>query len=319
MSDAHDPREPQSLPSDPAGASAPRPQRGTSNTFAGTIFLGVVVLLCVAGWWFSWRPRHPSSVSTASSSPAESPTVSGGGALSVPRGWVKIVNQQTGGVLFGDIAAWKIEPVGDGYRLKNRKAGQYAALAEWAKRTDDAKRKGGRAAGLLHLVSDPAAAATWNVRALPGGLYLIQERQTGKCLESRVSGDTHVARLAPLKSDDPRQQWRFEPSPAADSTNATNDGALSRPMPQTATSPEPPRTNATASKASDSSRKEALTAAQKEQIRLRLQALYAALYSLPRSGPADQLANVMQQEANLRSEIAELEAQLGDTAEPKGK
>ena len=127
-------------------------------------------------------------------------------------------------------------------------------------------------AGLLHLVSDPAAAATWNVEALPGFLYLIQERQTGKCLESRVSGDTHVARLAPLKSDDPRQQWRFEPAPAADSTNATNDGASSWPMPQTATSPEPPRTNATASKASDSSRKEALTAAQKEQIRLRLQA-----------------------------------------------
>ena len=67
----------------------------------------------------------------------------------------------------GNIAAWKLEPVGDGYRLKNRKAGQYAALAEWAKRTDDAKRKGGRQAGLLHLVSDPAAAATWNVGAFP--------------------------------------------------------------------------------------------------------------------------------------------------------
>ena len=143
MSDAHDPREPQSLPPDPAGTSAPRPQRGTSNTFAGAIFLGLVVFLCAVGWWFSWRPRHPSSVSTASGSPGESPTVPGGGAQSVPRGWVKIVNRQTGGVLFGDIAAWKIEPVGDGYRLKNRKAGQYAALAEWAKRTDDAKRKGG--------------------------------------------------------------------------------------------------------------------------------------------------------------------------------
>ena len=69
MSDAHDPREPQSLPPDPAGASAPRPQRGTSNTFAGAIFLGLVVFLCAVGWWFSWRPRHPSSVSTASGSP----------------------------------------------------------------------------------------------------------------------------------------------------------------------------------------------------------------------------------------------------------
>jgi len=60
-----------------------------------------------------------------------------------------------------------------------------------------------------------------------------------------------------------------------------------------------------------------LTKAQEEQIRLRLQSLYAALYSLPTSGPVDQLPNMMQQRYGLTAEIAELEAQLGDTAEPK--
>ena len=66
------------------------------------------------------------------------------------------------------------------------------------------------AAPLLHLVADPTASATWNVKSLPGGLYLIQNAETGKCLESRVAGDTHVARLATLRSDDPRQHWRLE-------------------------------------------------------------------------------------------------------------
>jgi uncharacterized membrane protein len=66
-----------------------------------------------------------------------------------------------------------------------------------------------------------------------------------------------------------------------------------------------------------SSHKKALTKAQEEQIHLRLQALYAALYSLPTSGPVDQLPNVMQQQANLRAEISELEAQLADPAESK--
>jgi uncharacterized membrane protein YsdA (DUF1294 family) len=74
----------------------------------------------------------------------------------------------------------------------------------------------------------------------------------------------------------------------------------------------------TAAAPAGSHRKE-LTKAQEEQIRLRLQALYAALYSLPSSGPVDQLANVMQQQANLRAEISDLEAQLAGTAEPKGR
>jgi hypothetical protein len=71
--------------------------------------------------------------------------------------------------------------------------------------------------------------------------------------------------------------------------------------------------------APDGSPRKHLTKAQEEQIRLRLQSLYAALYSLPTSGPVDQLPNVMQQEANLRAEISQLEAQLADPAEPKGK
>jgi hypothetical protein len=67
------------------------------------------------------------------------------------------------------------------------------------------------------------------------------------------------------------------------------------------------------------SHRKALTKAKEEQIRLRLQSLYAALYSLPSSGPVDQLANVMQQQANLTAEISQLESQLADPAEPKGK
>jgi hypothetical protein len=43
----------------------------------------------------------------------------------------------------------------------------------------------------------------------------------------------------------------------------------------------------------------ALTKAQKEQIRLRLQSFYGALYSLPTVVPANELPNVMQQRANL--------------------
>lgn len=67
------------------------------------------------------------------------------------------------------------------------------------------------------------------------------------------------------------------------------------------------------------SHKKALTKAQEEQIRLRLQAVYAALYSLPASVPLDQGPAVMQQEANLRAQISDLEAQLADPDEPKGK
>ncbi len=68
--------------------------------------------------------------------------------------------------------------------------------------------------------------------------------------------------------------------------------------------------------APDSSGEKGLTAAQKEQIRLRLQALYAALYSLPASVPLDQGPAVMQQEANLRAQIGDLEAQLADPSHP---
>ena len=64
------------------------------------------------------------------------------------------------------------------------------------------------------------------------------------------------------------------------------------------------------------SHKKALTKAQEEQIRLRLQALYGALYSLPASVPLDQGPAVMQQEANLRAQISDLEAQLADPSHP---
>ena len=57
--------------------------------------------------------------------------------------------------------------------------------------------------------------------------------------------------------------------------------------------------------------------AQEEQIRRRLQALYAALYSFPTSGPVGQLPNMMQQRYNLMAEISQLETQLGGTAQPK--
>ena len=67
------------------------------------------------------------------------------------------------------------------------------------------------------------------------------------------------------------------------------------------------------------SERKALTKAQEEQIRLRLQAIYAALYSLPNPVPVDQFANVSQQRANLTDEISRLEAQLADEAEPKEK
>ncbi len=60
----------------------------------------------------------------------------------------------------------------------------------------------------------------------------------------------------------------------------------------------------------------ALTKAQEEQIRLRLQALYASLYSLPASVPLDQGPAVMQQEANLRAQIADLEAELAGPSHP---
>ena len=116
--------------------------------------------------------------------------------------------------MFGDIAAWKIERDGDGYRLKNKKAGR---SPRWRSGPSGRTMPNARAAARPHSCTwspIPAAATTWNITTLPGGVYLIQESQTGKCLESRVSGDTHVARLAPpLKSDDPRQQWRLESVP----------------------------------------------------------------------------------------------------------
>ena len=44
------------------------------------------------------------------------------------------------------------------------------------------KCKGSRSSR-LHLVGDfPRPSATWNVKSLPGGLYLIQERQDGRVL-----------------------------------------------------------------------------------------------------------------------------------------
>ena len=67
--------------------------------------------------------------------------------------------------------------------------------------------------------------------------------------------------------------------------------------------------------APDGSPTKHLTKAQEEQIRLRLQSLHAALDSLPASGPVDQLPNVMQQEAGLRAEISQLEAQLAGPTE----
>ena len=67
------------------------------------------------------------------------------------------------------------------------------------------------------------------------------------------------------------------------------------------------------------SHRKALSNAERGQIRLRLQALYAALYSLPNPVPVDQFANVMQQEANLRAEISQLETELKESAESKAE
>jgi hypothetical protein len=79
-----------------------------------------------------------------------------------------------------------------------------------------------------------------------------------------------------------------------------------------------PAITSTATAPASSPRKQ-LTKAQEDQIHLRLQSLYAALYSLPNPVPVDQFANVSQQRANLTDEISRLEAQLADPDEPKGK
>ncbi len=65
-----------------------------------------------------------------------------------------------------------------------------------------------------------------------------------------------------------------------------------------------------------SSHEKGLTAAQREQIRLRLQALFAALYSLPNPVPVDQFADVSQQRANLTAEISRLEPLLANPSRP---
>lgn len=97
-----------------------------------------------------------------------------------------------------------------------------------------------------------------------------------------------------------------------------NRGGGKRPQPIRGADEQGRASHSTAT-APDSSPKRHLTKAQEERIRLRLQSLFAALYSLPSSGPADQLANVMQQRANLQAEIAYLEAELGDTAQSKDR
>ena len=53
-----------------------------------------------------------------------------------------------------------------------------------------------------------------------------------------------------------------------------------------------------------------------EVLRLRLQSLYGALYALPTVGPAAELANIMQQQSNLQSEIARIEQQIVAAAQP---
>jgi len=70
--------------------------------------------------------------------------------------------------------------------------------------------------------------------------------------------------------------------------------------------------------ARDDAAKVVLTKAEEEQF-LRLEALCAKLHSLPTSVPPDQRPAAIQQEANLRAQIADLEPQLGFPAEPKEK
>ena len=84
---------------------------------------------------------------------------------------------------------------GDGYRLKNRKAGQYAALAEWAKRTDNAKHKGGRAAPAL--APGRRSRGLGNVERQIASRWPVLDPRTpdGQVPRSRVAGDTHVVAL----------------------------------------------------------------------------------------------------------------------------
>ena len=117
MSDVPDSTGPQSPSPDAASTSPAPPRQRMSDTAAGAILLGVVVLLCVVGWWFSWRPRHASSVSTTSGSPGESPIVPGGGGQSVPSGFVKIVSRATGDPIWPR-SHLQIEPAGDYFKIR---------------------------------------------------------------------------------------------------------------------------------------------------------------------------------------------------------
>lgn len=194
MSDVPDSRGPQSPLPDEAGTPPARPRPGMSNTAAGAILLGVVVLLCIVGWWSSWRPRHPSSVSTVSGSPGESPNVPGGGSQSVPRGSVKIVNRATGNAIWPR-SRLQIEPAGDYYKIRWRD--QYLAPV------------GHEAPLLRHVPDSKRAALLWQIKPLGDGFWTITNRGSGQCLEIHAG----EVRQSPLRDGVEEQQWRVQPIP----------------------------------------------------------------------------------------------------------
>ena len=196
MSDVPDSRGPQSPLPDEAGTPPARPRPGMSNTAAGAILLGVVVLLCIVGWWSSWRPRHPSSVSTVSGSPGESPNVPGGGSQSVPRGSVKIVNRATGNAIWPAVACKSSRPV------TITKSG--GGISIW-------HLVGHEAPLLRHVPDSKRAALLWQIKPLGDGFWTITNRGSGQCLE--IHNEKPTIQQSQFREGALEQQWRFQPVP----------------------------------------------------------------------------------------------------------
>jgi tetratricopeptide (TPR) repeat protein len=176
-----------------------------SNTAAGTIFLGVVVLLCLVGWWSSRRPRNLSPGPTATDSPAANPTDLGDGRTPIPTGPVRIVNRKTGDAIWPR-SLFQIEPAGDYYKI--RWQNQYLAPV-------------GREAPLLrHVPDSKRPAVLWDIKPLGDGFWTITNRGSGKCLE--MHKEKPPIRQSQFREGALEQQWRFEAvKPEGDSQQKT--------------------------------------------------------------------------------------------------